>query len=65
LKRNKSQWEAIAPVERAFVQQDAAIKNLAARLARLTASDAASRDRGVVQRESELANLVARLLASE
>ncbi len=65
LKRNKSQWEAIAPTDRVYVQQDVAIRNLAAQLARLTAGDAASRDRGVVQRESELANLVAALLASE
>jgi hypothetical protein len=65
LKRNKSQWEAIAPADRVYVQQDVAIRNLAAWLARLTAGDAASRDRGVVQRESELANLVAELLASE
>ena len=65
LKRNKSQWEAIAPADRVYARQDVAIRNLAARLARLTAGDAASRDRGVVQRESELANLVAALLASE
>jgi hypothetical protein len=65
LKRTKSQWEAIAPADRVYVQQDVAIKNLAAQLARLTAGDAASRDRGVVQRESELANLVAGMLASE
>ncbi|MGA8072589.1 MAG: hypothetical protein WB995_03885, partial [Candidatus Acidiferrales bacterium] len=65
LKRSKSQWEAIAPADRVFVKQDVAIKNLAARLAQLTAGDAASRDRGVVQRESELANLVAGMLASE
>jgi hypothetical protein len=65
LKRNKSQWEAIAPADRVYVQQDVAIRNLAARLARLTAGDAAPRDRGVVRRESELANLVAGLLASD
>ena len=65
LKRSKSQWEAIAPADRVYVQQDVAIRNLAARLARLTAGDAAPRDRGIVQRESELANLVAGLLASE
>lgn len=65
LKRNKSQWEAIAPTDRVYAQQDVAIKNLAAQLARLTAGDAASRDREVVKRESELANLVAGMLASE
>jgi len=65
LKRNKSQWEVIAAADRVYMQEDVAIRNLAARLARLTAGDAASRDRGVVQRESELANLVAGLLASE
>ena len=65
LKRNKSQWEVIAAADRVYVQQDVAIRNLAARLARLTAGDAAPRDRGIVQRESELANLVAGLLASE
>ena len=65
MKRNKSQWEAIAPADRVYVQQDVAIRNLAARLARLTAGDAAAQDHTVVQRESELANLVAALLASK
>jgi hypothetical protein len=65
LKRNKSRWEVLTPPDHAYVQQDVAIKNLAAQLARLTAGDAAAHERRIVQQESEIANLVAALLANK
>ena len=63
LRRTKSGWEAIAPTDRTYVPQDAAVRNLAAQLARLTESDGAAADQETVLRqESQLANLLSGLL---
>ena len=63
LRRTKSGWEAIAPTDRTYVPQDAAVRNLAAQLARLTESDGAEAHRETVLRqESQLANLLSGLL---
>jgi hypothetical protein len=63
LRRTKSGWEAVAPVDRTYVPQDAAVRNLAAQLARLTETDsAAAHKETVLQQESPLANLLSGLL---
>jgi hypothetical protein len=63
LRRTKSGWEAVAPTDRMYVPQDAAIRNLAAQLARLTESDgAAAHQETVLRQESQLANLLSGLL---
>lgn len=63
LRRTKSGWEAVAPVDRTYVPQDAAVRNLAAQLARLTESDdAAAHQETVLRQESQLANLLSGLL---
>lgn len=63
LRRTKSGWEALAPTDRTYVAQDAAISNLAAQLARLTESDgAAVHEASVLRQESQLANLLSGLL---
>jgi hypothetical protein len=63
LRRTKSGWEAIAPTDRTYVPQDAAVRNLAAQLARLTESDgAAAHQETVLRQESQLANLLSGLL---
>ena len=61
--RTKSGWEAVAPTDRTYVPQDAAVRNLAAQLARLTESDgAAAQQETVLRQESQLANLLSGLL---
>ena len=63
LRRTKSGWEAVAPTDRTYVPQDAAVRNLAAQLARLTESDgAAAHQETVLRQESQLANLLSGLL---
>jgi len=63
LRRTKSGWEAMAPTDRTYVPQDAAVRNLAAQLARLTESDGAAAHQEIVLRqESQLANLLSGLL---
>jgi hypothetical protein len=63
LRRTKSGWEAVLPTDRRYVPQDAAIRNLAAQLARLTESDgAAAHQETVLRQESQLANLLSGLL---
>jgi hypothetical protein len=63
LRRTKSGWEAIAPTDRTYVPQDAAVRNLAAQLARLTESDGAvAHQETVLRQESQLANLLSGLL---
>ena len=63
LRRTKSGWEAFSPTDRTYVQQDAAVRNLAAQLARLTESDgAAAHQETVLRQESQLANLLSGLL---
>jgi hypothetical protein len=63
LRRTKSGWEAMAPTDRTYVAQDAAVRNLAAQLARLTESDgAAAHQETVLRQESQLATLLSGLL---
>ncbi len=63
LRRTKSGWEAVAPMDRTYVPQDAAVRNLAAQLAQLTESDgAAAHQEAVLRQESQLANLLSGLL---
>jgi hypothetical protein len=66
LRRTESGWEAVTPKDRRYVSQDAAVKNLAEQLARLSASDAAAKHQEVVLRqEAQLANLLNALLESK
>jgi hypothetical protein len=63
LRRSKSGWEAVAPTDRTYVPQDAAVRNLAAQLARLTESDGAvAHQEAILRQESQLANLLSGLL---
>jgi len=63
LRRTKSGWEAVARTDRTYVQQDAAVRNLAAQLARLTEQDDSSSNQdATLRRESQLANLLSGLL---
>jgi len=63
LRRTKSGWAAVAPTDRMYVPQDAAVRNLAAQLARLTESDgAAAHQETILRQESQLANLLSGLL---
>jgi hypothetical protein len=66
LRRTKSGWEAVAPTERTYVAQDAAVRNLAAQLARLTEQDGSSSNQdATLRRESQLANLLSGLLGKK
>ena len=63
LRRTKSGWEAIAPTDRTYVPQDAAVRHLAAQLARLTEQDDSSSNQdATLRRESQVANLLSGLL---
>ena len=63
LRRTKSGWEAVAPTDRTYVPQDAAVRNLAAQLARLTETDGvAAHQETVLRQESQLADLLSALL---
>ena len=63
LQHTASGWEAIAPAERSYVPQDAAVRNLAAQLARVTEADVVAAQREIVLRqESQLAKLISGLL---
>jgi hypothetical protein len=63
LHRTHTGWEAITPADRTYVPQDAAVRNLAAQLARLTEGDGAAVHREtVLRKESQLANLLSGLL---
>ena len=63
LRRTEMGWEAIKPEDRTYVPQDVAVRNLAAQLARLTEGDGAALHREtVLQKESQLALLLSRLL---
>jgi NlpC/P60 family len=65
LRHTELGWEAVRPSNRAYVSHDAAVKNLAAQLARLTESDgAAAHQEAVLRQESLLANLLSALLGS-
>ena len=63
LRKTESGWEAITPVDRTYVPNDVAVRNLAAQLARLTEDgDSAAHQETVLQQESQLANLLSGLL---
>lgn len=63
LRKTESGWEAVAPADRTYVPSDAAVRNLAAQLARLTEADSAAENQETVLRqESQLANLLSGLL---
>ena len=63
LRRTESGWIALAPSERAYVPRDVAVRILAAQLARLTESEAASKhDDAVLGQEARIANLLSALL---
>lgn len=63
LRRTESGWEAVLPSDRTYVPKDVAVRNLAESLAALAESDgAAAHQDGVLQQESELANLLSALL---
>jgi hypothetical protein len=66
LRRTESGWEAVTPQDRNYVPHDVAVKNLAAQLAQLTASDgAAAHQESVLRQESRLANLLSLLLENK
>ena len=63
LRRDASGWAAIAPVERAYVSRDDAVRVLAAQLAEMTQSEAAAQhDETVIGQEARIANLLSGLL---
>ena len=65
LRRTSSGWEAVRPTNQIYVLHDAAIKNLAASLARLTSrDDAGENHEDVVRQESQLVNVLSALLES-
>jgi hypothetical protein len=66
LRQTVSGWEAIRPTNRIYIPHDAAVKNLAASLARLTSSDgAAEHQEDVLRQESQLASLLNVLLENK
>ena len=66
LRRTETGWEAVTPTDRTYVPQDVAVRNLAAHLARLTASDgSAAHDDRILRQESQLANLLNALLENK
>jgi len=63
LRRMPTGWEVVVPQDRTYVPHDVAVKNLAAQLAQLAQSNAASaHDVSVMRQESRLANLLGALL---
>jgi hypothetical protein len=63
LRRTESGWEAVRPTDRIYLPRDAAVRNLAAQLARLAESEsAAAHQETVLQQESQLAKLLNALL---
>ena len=66
LRRTETGWEAVTPTDRSYVPQDVAVRNLAAHLARLTASDgSAAHDNKILLQESQLSNLLSALLENK
>ena len=66
LRRTGSGWEAVRPTNRIYIPHDAAVKNLAANLARLTSGDGAvEHQEDVLRQESQLASLLNALLESK
>ena len=63
LRRDDAGWVAVAPLERAYVPRDVAVRVFAAQLAQLAQSDAAAaHDESVLGQEARLANLLSSLL---
>jgi len=63
LHRTESGWEAITPTNRTYVPNDVAVRHLAAQLAHLTETDgAAAHQEAVLRQESQIANLLSKLL---
>jgi NlpC/P60 family protein len=63
LRRTESGWEAVTPSNRTYVPNDVAVRHLAARLAHLTETDgAAAHQEAVLRQESQIANLLSKLL---
>ncbi len=66
LRRTDSGWEALMPADRAYVPRDVAVRTLAARLARLTQTEAgANHEDRVVREEASLARLLNTLLQNK
>jgi NlpC/P60 family len=66
LRRTDSGWTAIAPADRAYIPRDVAVRVLAAQLAHLTDTDAASaHDDAVLGQEGRIANLLSALLQTK
>jgi NlpC/P60 family len=61
LRRGKSGWEAVLPYDRTYVPRDVAVRNIAARLSRLTQQGAAS-DESNRREEERLTRLLSSLL---
>jgi hypothetical protein len=63
LRRTASGWEAVRPTNQVYVPHDAAVKRIAADLARLTSSDgSAENQEDVVRQESQLVHVLSVLL---
>ena len=63
LRRTESGWEAVLPTNRKYVPNDVAVRHLAAQLAHLTETDgAAAHQETVLRQESQIANLLSKLL---
>ena len=66
LRRTESGWQALAPPDRTYVQEDVAVKYLAAQLAHLTGSDGpAAHQEIVLRQESQLVKLLSALLETK
>jgi hypothetical protein len=66
LRRTESGWEALTPTDRTYIPHDVAVKNLAARLARLSASDAAAQHQeGVAHEEAEIVSILGALVENK
>src|SRR5437879_1997305 len=62
LHRTESGWEAITTTNRTYVPNDVAVRHLAAQLAHLTETDGAAAQEAVLRQESQIANLLSKLL---
>ena len=66
LRRTDSGWEAVVPADRTYIPQDVAVKNLAAQLATISASDKAAQHEGdTLRQEAQIVGILNALLASK
>jgi hypothetical protein len=66
LRRTESGWEALTPTDRTYVPHDVAVKNLAAQLARIAASDDSAQHRdATLRQEAQLAGVLSVLLENK